>query len=184
MSNYNPDHEPTDINELILQHIDYVMHEECEKKDTSVEDTWTLKKILSWERFGSTICRTCDANREKLLYQLIQKWKDEYDYTGVIRRGETEYRELPYEIKYFCQRIAIDNVKQDTWTPMSLYEYGRKFYMGEIKMSEVDDLKISNVINERNIEYLIKRFDKFEKQCITKEMLATKKQFPHLNYDY
>ena len=184
MSNYNPDHEPTDINELILQHIDYVMDEECEKKDTPEADNWTLKKILSWERFGSTICYTCHENREKLLHQLIRKWQCEYDYTGVIRRGETEYRELPYKIKSFCQRIAIDNVKQDTWTPNKLYEYGRKFYMREIKMSELDDLRISNVINERNIEYLLKRFDKFEKQCITKEMLATKKLFPHMNYDY
>ena len=185
MSNYNPEHEPTEINELILHHIDDVMHEECKKNGTPEADIWTLKRILSWERFGSTICHTCDTNREKLLYQLIQKWKGEYDYTGVIRRGVTEYRELPYEIKYFCQRIAMENVLiKDVWTPSTLYEYGRKFYMREIKMSEVDDLKISNVINERNIEYLIKRFDKFEKHCITKEMLATKKQFPHMSYDY
>lgn len=184
MSNYNPEHEPTDINELILQHIDYVMHEECEKKDTSEEDTWTLKKILSWERFGMTICATCYTNREKLLYQLIPQYKQEYDYTGVVRRGVTEYKELPYEIKYFCQTMAVNNVKQDTWTPITLYEYGRKFYMRQIEMTEVDDLKISNAINERNIEYLINRFDKFEKQCITKEMIATKKQFPHLSYDY
>jgi len=91
MSNYNPDHEPTDINELILQHIDYVMHEECETK----KDEWTLKKILSWERFVMTICATCHKNRDKLIYQLIPQYKQEYDYTGVIRRGITEYKELP-----------------------------------------------------------------------------------------
>jgi len=180
MSNYNPDHEPTDINELILQHIDYVMHEECETK----ADEWTLKKILSWERYGMTICATCYTNREKLLYELIRKWKSEYMYKGVIRRGITEYRELPYNIKSLCQKIAINNVNQDTWTPITLYEYGRKFYMRQIKMTEVDDLTISNAINEINVEYLINKFDKFEKQCITKEMLATKKQFPNLSYDY
>jgi len=184
MSNYNPEHEPTYINELILQHIDYVMHEECEKKDTPHADNWTLRNILSWERFGSTICKRCYENREELLYRLIQKWKSEYNYTGIVRRGVTEYRELPYEIKMFCQTIAMKHVKLPVWTQVDVYEYGRKFYMREIKMSELDDLRISNVINERNIEYLIKRFDKFEKQCITKEMLATKKLFPHMNYDY
>lgn len=185
MSNYNPDHEPTDINELILHHIDNVMDEECEKKDTPEADTWTIKRILSWERFGSSICATCDKNKDLMIYMLMPEWKCNYDYIGVIQRGVTEYRELPYKIKYFCQRIAMNNVKLDeAWTPNSLYEYGRKFYMREIEMSELDDLKISNIINERNIEYLLDRFDKFEKRCITKEMLATKKQFPHMKYDY
>lgn len=174
MTNYNPKHQPTDINELILEHIDFVMYEECEKEP---KDNWTLERILSWERFGSTICATCYENREQLLYRLIRQWKSEYDYTGVIRRGVTEYRELPYKIKYFCQNIAMKNVKLDVWTPNDDYEYGRKFYMREIAMSEVDDLKISNTINERNIEYLINRFDVFTKQCITREMVNTKKQF-------
>jgi hypothetical protein len=178
MTNYNPNHEPTDINELIMQYIDYTMNEECE------EDEWTLKKILSWERFGSTICETCHNNREKLLYQLIRQWQSEYDYNGVIRRGVTEYRELPYEIKWMCQNIAMNNVKKTEWGLDDTYEYGRKFYMREIEQSEVIDLRISNAINERNIEYLINRFDKFEKQCITKEMMATKKKFPHMSYDY
>jgi hypothetical protein len=128
-----------------------------------------------------TICATCYKNREKLLYQLIPQYKEEYDYTGVIRRGKTEYRELPYHIKCFIQGIAMNNVKLSSWTPQELYVYGRKFYMREIEMSEVDDLKISNAINERNIEYLINRFDKFEKHCITKEMLSSKKQFPHID---
>lgn len=184
MSSYNPDHEPTDINELILKHIDYVMDEECEKKDTSEEDTWTLKKILSWERFGMTICATCYTNREKLLYELIRKWQSEYRYNGVIRRGITEYRELPYDIKSLCQKIAMNNVRLSVWTPDDMYEHGRKFYMREVRLTQVDDLTISNAINEINVEYLINRFDKFEKQCITKEMLATRRQFPHLSYDY
>ena len=181
MTNYNPNHEPSDINEKIIEYIDDVMHEECEQPQ---DDEWTLKNILSWERFGMTICRTCYENREKLLYQLIRQWQDEYDYTGVIRRGVTEYRELPYEIKDMCQRIAVDNVKKTEWGVDDLYEYGRKFYVREIEQSEVVDLTISNSINERNIEYLLSRFDKFEKQCITKEMIATKKQFPHMKYDY
>jgi hypothetical protein len=180
MTNYNPKYEPTAINELILEHIDFVMHEECETK----QDVWTLEKILSWERFGSTICERCHENREKLLYRLIRKWQDEYDYKGVIRRGVTEYRELPYNIKSLCQRIAMDTVKLREWDLNDLYEYGRQIYMREIKQSEVIDLTISNTINERNIEYLIDRFDKFEQQCITKKMITDKKQFPHLSYDY
>lgn len=179
MSNYNPEHEPSDVNEMILGYIDFVMDEECEKKGTPEADNWTLKKILSCERFGMTICKRCFENREKLLYQLIAQYKQEYDYTGVIRRGITEYRELPYEIKRFCQGIAMNHVRLPVWTQTDVYEYGRKFYMREIEQSELVDLRISNTINERNIEYLIKRFDKFEKQSITKEMLATKKQFPH-----
>ena len=177
MTNYNPNHEPTDINELILQYIDYTMNEECEK---SVGDNWTLKKILSWERFGTTICDTCHNHREKLLNQLIREWQSEYDYTGVIRRGVTDYKELPYKIKWMCERIAMNNLKKTEWGLDDTYEYGRKFYMREIEQSEVIDLRISNAINERNIEYLINRFDKFEKQCITKENMATKKQFPNL----
>lgn len=174
MTNYNPKHQPSAINELILQYIDYTMNEECEKSDG---DNWTLAKILSWERFGSTICETCSKNREKLLNQLIQKWKSEYDYIGVIRRGVTEYKELPYKIKWMCQKIAMNNVKKTEWGLDDTYEYGRKFYMREIDQSEVIDLTISNVINERNIEYLI---NQFTKQCITKENIAIKKQFPHL----
>jgi len=55
-----------------------------------------------------------------------------------------------YEIKYFCQTIAVNNVKlDDAWMPDTLYEYGRKFYMREIEMSEVDDLKISNACHQR-----------------------------------
>ena len=179
MTNYNPNHEPTDVNERIKEYIDYVMHEECETKT----DEWTLKKILSWERFGMTICWKCHENREKLLYQLIRQWQDEYDYTGVIRRGVTEYRELPHKIKWLCQNIAMDDIADKReWDFNDLYEYGRKYYMREIKQSEVIDLKISNAINERNIEYLLARFDKFEKQCITKKMIADKKQFPHLEH--
>jgi hypothetical protein len=84
-----------------------------------------------------------------------------------------------------CQNIAMNNVKKTEWGLDDTYEYGRKFYMREIEQSEVIDLRISNAINERNIEYLINRFDKFEKQCITKEMMDTKKKFPHLScYDY
>jgi hypothetical protein len=154
MSNYNTEHEPTDINKLILEHINIVMDEECETK----ADTWTLKKILSWERFGMTICKSCHDNREKLLYKLIPKYKQEYDYTGIIQRGVTKYRDLPYKLKCFIQGIAMNNVRLSTWTPDDMYAYGRKFYMRETEMSEVDDLKISNEINERNIEYLINRF--------------------------
>ncbi len=180
MTNYNPNHEPTAINEKIMLYIDNVMHEEC----TTQKDEWTLKKILSWERFGMTICERCYENRETLLYRHIREWQDEYVYTGVIRRGVTEYRELPREIKHLCVNIAINNVKKSEWGLEDLYEYGRKFYMREIEQSEVIDLTISNTINERNIEYLISRFDEFEKQCITKKMIADKKQFPHLKYDY
>jgi hypothetical protein len=177
MTNYNPKHEPSTINELILEHIDFVMYDECEKSE---EDNWTLANILSWERFGNTICYTCHNNREKLLNQLIREWQSEYDYIGVIRRGVTEYKELPYKIKSMCERIAMNNVKKTEWGLDDMYEYGRKFYMREIEQSEVIDLRISNAINERNIEYLINRFDKFEKHCITKENITTKKQFPHL----
>jgi hypothetical protein len=180
MTNYNPNNEPTDINEQILFYIDDVMHDECETD----KDIWTLTKILSCELFGMTICRTCHKNREKLVCQLISKWKDEYDYPGVIRRGLTKYRELPYEIKRVCQEFAMNNIKLKEWTPNDIYEYGRKFCTREIEQSEVIDLKISNAFNERNIEYLIKRFAEFEKQCITTEMLKIKKQFPNVFYDY
>ncbi len=80
-----------------------------------------------------------------------------------------------------CQKIVMKNVKKTEWEVDDMYEYGRKFYMREIEQSEVIDLRISNAINERNIEYLIDRFDKFEK---TRETMATKKQFPHMRYDY
>lgn len=159
MTSYNHHYEPTAINELILEHIDFVMHEECEKKGTTQEDSWNIEIILSQERFG-TICATCTKNREKLLL-LIPKWQSEYDYDGVIRRGTTEYRELPYKIKYFCERIAMDYVQRSVWTPYDLYYYGRNFYMkymGETDITEIIDLKISNAINERNIEYLLDKF--------------------------
>jgi hypothetical protein len=149
MTNYTPNYNPTTINKQILEYIDLTMHEKCK-----VGDVWTIERILSWERFGNTICETCDNNREHLLYQLIQKWKHEYDYDGVIMRGVTKYNELPYAIKRLCESIAMNNVAKTEWGLDSLYEYGEKFYMRTIDQSEVINLRISNAINERNIEYL------------------------------
>ena len=66
-----------------------------------------------------------------------------------------------YKIKYFCERIAMDHVQRSVWTPYDLYYYGQNFYMkymGETDITEIIDLKISNAINERNIEYLFGKF--------------------------
>jgi len=149
---YDITRSPEEVTNQIKNYIEYTMNLECKKKVN--KDKSTLDTVLS--PGDVEICATCSKKRETLMNGLIQKWIREYSYNGVIRRGVTEYRNLPEKIKTVCGSYAvktIDYVKD--WTPTNFYEYGKKLYMREILTTpEIVDLGITNAINERNIDYL------------------------------
>ena len=149
---YDPSRSPNKVTAQINHYVDWVMNLECTKKVN--RDKWTLDTVLSLG--DAKICKTCDKNRETLLNSQIPKWIHEYSYNGVVRRGVTEYRDLPGKIKTVCGSYAVKTIDYITdWTPDNFYEYGKKLYMREIlTIPEIVDLGITNAINERNIDYL------------------------------
>lgn len=139
--NYNPEQNPTYVNDRIQEYIDTVMHPNCE----TGKDKWTVESMVSWERFGSTICRKCHDNRERL-HMMVNKFKDDYDAhvieTLLVDRQTTPYSEVPYQIRIKCERAIMDfefeiyrlyNAAvflpgKNGWTPDLLYKAGKSMF--------------------------------------------------------
>lgn len=105
--NYIPEHNPDYVNNQIQNYIDNVMHPGCSKPDPE-KDKWTVAKMVSWERFGSTICMNCYTNRE-ILHTKVNGFKTDYDKQCqiIINRETTQYRDLPYKIKGTLECIGM-----------------------------------------------------------------------------
>ncbi len=105
--NYIPENNPDYVNKCIQEYIDTVMHPGCSKPDPE-KDKWTVAKMVSWERFGSTICMNCYTNRE-ILHTKVNGFKTDYDKQCqiIINRETTQYRDLPYKIKGTLECIGM-----------------------------------------------------------------------------
>ncbi len=105
--NYIPEHNPDYVNNQIQNYIDTVMHPGC-KQHWRKKDQWTVAKMVSWERFGSTICMNCYTNRE-ILHTKVNGFKTDYDKQCqiIINRETTQYRDLPYKIKGTLECIGM-----------------------------------------------------------------------------
>ncbi len=106
--NYIPEHNPDYVNNQIQEYIDTVMHPGC-KQHWRKKDQWTVAKMVSWERFGSTICMNCYTNRE-ILHTKVNGFKTEYDKQCqiIINRETTLYRDLPYKIKRALEGMGME----------------------------------------------------------------------------
>ncbi len=103
--NYIPEQNPTYVNNRIQEYIDTVMHPNCE----TGKDKWTVESMVSWERFGMTICRKCHDNRERAHYLIRNEYMPAYDRvcTLWLDRKTTPYRELPYEVRGSLESIGM-----------------------------------------------------------------------------
>jgi len=152
--NYNPTHNPEYVNECILEYIDDVMHVECQTQ----KDIWTLEKIISWERFGLSICNKCHENKDKLSF-MVHKFKDDYDkkmikrdtnrllleFMPKLNRKTTPYKDVYYKIRdpiidiglyelypKCCgdkHCISIDRT-DNSWNHESLFKLGELLFSG------------------------------------------------------
>lgn len=150
--NYKPAQNPEFVNECILEYIDYVMHPECETHT----DNWTLDKIVSWERFGSSICIKCSENKDKLAH-MIHDFKAKYDvcmtettdsapdcrakFMPKMNRETTPYKDVYYKIRSKVERLGMNdlflnccskencvNNKGNYWTPDSIFNLGELLF--------------------------------------------------------
>ncbi len=105
--NYIPENNPDYVNKCIQEYIDTVMHPGC-KQHWRKKDQWTVAKMVSHERFGSTICMNCYTNRE-ILHTKVNGFKTDYDKQCqiIINRETTQYRDLPYKIKGTLECIGM-----------------------------------------------------------------------------
>lgn len=106
--NYKPAQNPTYVNDRIQEYIDTVMHPNCE----TGKDKWTVESMVSWERFGSTICRKCHDNREHAHYLIRNEYMPAYDRvcTQWLDPETTPYRELPYEVRGKIETIGMEHI--------------------------------------------------------------------------
>jgi hypothetical protein len=148
--NYKSAQNPEFVNECILEYIDYVMAPDCE---TQKED-WTLDKIVSWERFGSSICRKCSENKDKLA-PMIHDFKAKYDvcmtkttesyvdteYMPKMDRKTTPYKDVYYKIRSKIEEFGMNNLflnccakencvnnKGNYWTPDIIFNVGEMLF--------------------------------------------------------
>ncbi len=144
--NYNPEQHPKYVNQRIQEYIDTVMHPQCKTH----QDKWTVASMVSWERFGSTICRQCYENRERL-HMMVNGFKSDYDTqsnaTLWLDRQTTPYSEVPYQIRGACEAAVMDfefaiyrnykatlflNSNTMTWSPDLLYEGGNYMFSASL----------------------------------------------------
>jgi len=140
--NYNPEQHPKYVNQRIQEYIDTVMHPQCKTH----QDKWTVASMVSWERFGSTICSKCNENRERL-HMMVNGFKSDYDVqakgTLLIDRKTTPYSEVPYQIRGTCEIAIMDfefaiyrkygmalflRSPTASWTPDLLYTVGQSMF--------------------------------------------------------
>jgi len=103
--NYKPEQNPEYVNNRIQEYIDTVMHPGCE----TGKDKWTIESMVSWERFGSSICRKCHANRERAHYLIRNEYMPAYDRecTLWLDRKTTQFKELPYKLRDKIEDIGM-----------------------------------------------------------------------------
>lgn len=189
--NYKPAQNPQVVNDRIQNYIDTVMHPGCTKPDLE-KDKWTVDKMVSWERFGMTICNACRDNRERL-HILVNGFKEDYDANAktelIINRTMTLYRELPYCIKGALETIGrqlfangISSLGETIIQATNGYqiwdlENSRK--VGEIVFSklgqspefmypeyELANLRVEQIISNWNIGVLERRIIRLECQTL------------------
>jgi hypothetical protein len=177
--NYIPEHNPDYVNNLIQNYIDTVMLPGC-KQHWRKKDQWTVAQMVSWERFGMTICNNCYDNRERL-HMIVHDFKEEYDKQCqiIINRETTAYRDLPYKIKGSLEGIGMEIFPKgykiindriipnsdgtQIWDPENIRKVGELVYT---KLSteqfanlqwETANLKVEQIISNWNISVLTKQ---------------------------
>ena len=127
------------------------------------KDQWTVAKMVSWERFGSTICNNCYENRERL-HMMVQGFKTDYDteYRLIINRVTTPYNELPYIIRSQIADLGISDVGATIIDIDTIYEIGKGTYtqkFDEIVKTPVEKTywKIEQIISNWNFNVLVQR---------------------------
>ena len=187
--NYIPEHNPEEVNKRIQDYIDTVMIPGCSKPDLE-KDQWTVAKMVSWERFGMTICSNCYGNREKL-HMLVNGFKVDYDTIAkselIINRATTPYRELPFQVKGKLESIGqqlfangISGFGETIITATNgfqMWDLENSRKVGEIVFSqlgtspqfaypeyELTNLRVEQIINNWNISVLAKRVNVLERQ--------------------
>ena len=155
--NYKPSQNPTFVNECILEYIDNVMYDECETK----QDIWTIDKIVSCEKFGSTICKKCSENKDKLA-SLVRGFKTNYDeymtettdsvplsrtkFMPKLNRETTPYKEVYYKVRskifnfgmndLFLNCSAKENCVNNEgnyWTPCIIFNLGEMLFKSKFE---------------------------------------------------
>ena len=165
--NYNPEQNPDYVNNRIQNYIDTVMHPGC-TKHWRKKDQWTVAKMVSWERFGSTVCDNCYENRERL-HMMVQGFKTDYDTQCrlIINRATTPYSELPYTIRNQIADLGISDVGATDIDMDTIYEIGKGTYtqnFDEIVKTPVEKTywKIGQIISNWNLNILMKRVTELE----------------------
>ena len=167
--NYKPEQNPQAVNNRIQNYIDTVMHPGC-TKHWRKKDQWTVEKMVSWERFGSTICNECFENRERL-HMMVQGFKTDYDAQCrlIINRATTPYSELPYSIRGKISSLGISDAGLTTINMDTIYEIGKLTYTQkyeEIANTPVEKTywKIDQIIANWNINLLTQRVADLENE--------------------
>lgn len=201
--NYKPEQNPKYVNQRILDYIDTVMHPQC----ITQADKWTIESMVSWKRFGSTICHKCSENRERL-HMMVNGFKDEYDAhvkgTMWLDRKTTPYSDVPYSVRGTCEAALMDFEfdiyrrcngvvflpGNTVWTPDLLYTAGSTVFRERlsfknalsrdfIKKINALNLKINNDVKSWNLNVLQHKNTALEAKLVA---LKTQIQQPETKY--
>lgn len=177
--NYNLEQNPKYVNQRIQDYIDTVMHPQCKTQT----DKWTIDSMVSWERFGPTICNACYENRERL-HKMVNGFKNDYDThskgTLWLDRKTTPYSEVPYVIRGTCELIGMKlfNTIQSTygiqiftntngwnsWDMNSIYMAGQTAFLASSHAwtysdpeIEITNSKIDQLVCSWNLNVLLQK---------------------------